>query len=189
MVALAEDGASMAVMDAAQLGMAPGTFDVVVMSFILFHLPDPVAGLTEARRVLRPGGFLGATTWAADVSSIAVRIWNEELDAHGAVPAEQLKRLAQHELMDDPEKVTGLLHSAGYLSARADVHEFTHTLSLGEFIRLRTSVGSTKERLETIPEKRRRECVVDASAKLARLDPEDFTLRMLIVFASARSPE
>ncbi|MEN9678350.1 MAG: hypothetical protein RIS76_4246 [Verrucomicrobiota bacterium] len=34
------------------------SFDFVYCRFLLLHLPDPMAGLTEMRRVLRPGGTL-----------------------------------------------------------------------------------------------------------------------------------
>ena len=51
--------APLAAMDAMALGVRPGTFDVAVLAFVLFHVPDP---LTVARRWRRdaarrrPGG-------------------------------------------------------------------------------------------------------------------------------------
>ena len=56
--------------DVYRLDFAPATFDVVHAHQVLQHLSDPVAALTEMRRVLRPGGLLavrdadyGAFVW------------------------------------------------------------------------------------------------------------------------------
>jgi ubiquinone/menaquinone biosynthesis C-methylase UbiE len=49
------------VMDAAALEFRNATFDLVVAGFVLHILPDPVAAVTEVRRVLRPGGQFAFT--------------------------------------------------------------------------------------------------------------------------------
>jgi len=45
-------------MDAQRLEYPDGSFDAVVSTFVFCSVPDPVAGLREIRRVLRPGGKL-----------------------------------------------------------------------------------------------------------------------------------
>jgi ubiquinone/menaquinone biosynthesis C-methylase UbiE len=44
--------------DAQALPYPDDSFDVVVATFLFCSVPDPVLGLTEARRVLKPGGKL-----------------------------------------------------------------------------------------------------------------------------------
>ena len=53
-----ERAVDLELMDAQRLTYDDGSFDVVVATFVFCSVPDPVAGLREARRVLRPGGQL-----------------------------------------------------------------------------------------------------------------------------------
>ena len=165
-----------------------GIFDLVVMAFLLFHLPDIEKGLVEARRVLRPGGVLGTATWADDLISPSVEIWNEELEAHEVQPSEMPPRVVCHELVDTPEKLKGLFESAGFESVRASVHEFAHRIEPEEFIRLRTRVGSTRERFESLRADSRRQCVARVRERFSSLSNGDFNIRMRAVLASARNP-
>ncbi|HLF97427.1 MAG TPA: class I SAM-dependent methyltransferase [Methylococcaceae bacterium] len=47
---------SLSQMDAQQLAFPDGSFDAVVGTFVFCSVPDPVAGLRELKRVLKPGG-------------------------------------------------------------------------------------------------------------------------------------
>ena len=47
---------SLGLMDAQSLAVPEACFDRVVSSFVFCSVPDPVLGLREVRRVLRPGG-------------------------------------------------------------------------------------------------------------------------------------
>jgi SAM-dependent methyltransferase len=50
------------VMDAHRLAFAGGVFDMAAASFVIHVVEDPSRVLSEARRVLRPGGLLALTT-------------------------------------------------------------------------------------------------------------------------------
>jgi SAM-dependent methyltransferase len=53
--------------DGHALPLREASVDVVLATWVLYHLPDKAASLGEVRRVLRPGGRLVAATNAADV--------------------------------------------------------------------------------------------------------------------------
>ena len=55
--------------DVYDLGYDDGTFDVVHAHQVLQHLSDPVAALTEMRRVCRPAGWSPRATGTTAVSS------------------------------------------------------------------------------------------------------------------------
>ncbi|MBN8928387.1 MAG: hypothetical protein BGO51_00585 [Rhodospirillales bacterium 69-11] len=59
--------------DAEALPYADGSFDAVVSNFGIHHVPYPHKALREAWRVLRPGGRMAFTIWAAPAENVA---WN-----------------------------------------------------------------------------------------------------------------
>jgi ubiquinone/menaquinone biosynthesis C-methylase UbiE len=46
----------LALMDAERLGFPDGAFDAAVATFVFCSVPDPVQGLEEVNRVVKPGG-------------------------------------------------------------------------------------------------------------------------------------
>jgi len=50
-------------MDAEALALPRASFDAALCALGLMYLPDPLQGLRELRRVLRPGGRLGLSVW------------------------------------------------------------------------------------------------------------------------------
>ena len=69
--------------DAEALPLPGASVDAVVSNFGLHHFPFPARALAEAHRVLRPGGRLAATVWAAPEANLAWRILFDALAAHG----------------------------------------------------------------------------------------------------------
>jgi SAM-dependent methyltransferase len=170
--------------DAARLPFATGAFDVVVSAFMLFHLPDPVAGLRAMRRVLAPGGALGITTWGIATGTPALDLWNAELDRHGA--PEDPPPVNNQDLIDTPEKLTAMLREAGFGEVAVSPVPFTYRPGRERFVEHRVTLGQTARRLATLAPAVREEFLRAVRARLDMLDDEDFVTRRDVVAGVAR---
>ena len=152
------------VVDANHLPLRPRSADAVVMGFVLQHLHDPVVGLTEVRRALRPGGRLGLVVWGQQRQSAALTRWNAVLDAEGVPPAAGL--VANHALMDTVPKVEGLLQRAGYASWSVEPLPWSHRPTPTEFVEWYAHAGAPGRRLKQLADPQQRE---DLRRRLAEL--------------------
>ena len=90
--------------DAQALDQPDAGFDAVACNMGLFHMTDPARAMTEAARVLRPGGRFSFSQWAApDASALygtLFGILREEADLSRADPApavfDALRDRAEH---------------------------------------------------------------------------------------------
>ena len=87
--------------DALRLPFADNSFDKVICSEVLEHIPDYRAALTEIRRVLKPGGLLCASV---------PRRWPEKIcwalsDAYHQVPGGHLRIFRARELRGNIESL------------------------------------------------------------------------------------
>lgn len=85
MVALAACNAPGAAVRHALLPDLPfpdGSFDAAVANFVVNHVEDPRAALSELRRVVRPGGRLAVTIWH-ETGNEAMSLFNLALDRAG----------------------------------------------------------------------------------------------------------
>jgi SAM-dependent methyltransferase len=186
MVALGPRDFPLLVGDAAELPFPDGSFDAVVMAFMLFHLPRPTAGLAEAWRVLRPGGSVGLLTWGTERESRARSQWVQELDAAGA--AEVTEKLSWHELVNTPQKVNRQLEAAGFTVAVSRVESFVDRPTCAEFVSRRTRLGSCGHRWASLQQPRRQALLGNACRRLEGLTPEDFEEESEVIITVAGRP-
>jgi SAM-dependent methyltransferase len=170
-------------MNAMALGVRPGTFDIVVLAFVLFHVADPAAALTEVRRVLRRGGTVGIATWAEEPATPATQIWDEELTRSAAWDPRLLE--ANHEAMNSPDKVRQLLDRTGYTPNQIWVEGVEHRWSVPRFIGFRMHSGVTKRKLETLDPPMRQACLDRIGQRMAGLSSEDLLCRGTAICATA----
>jgi SAM-dependent methyltransferase len=103
--------------DAEAMPFADGSFDAVMANFGIHHVPDPVRALCEARRVLRPGGLVAFTSWAAPAENVAWQLLFDAIAEHGDMSA--AKAPPPGGSLRQPEDLLRILDAAGFTETRA----------------------------------------------------------------------
>jgi len=103
--------------DAQSLACRDAAFDRVVCQLGLMFFPDPVAGVREARRVLRPGGRFGALVWSERMPWQSVLA--EELVVH--LPDRRAELFVSASL-GTPVRLERVLRDGGLRDVRVTTH-------------------------------------------------------------------
>jgi SAM-dependent methyltransferase len=114
--------------DVCRLSFVPESFDKVIMSEVLEHVPDDVAALREAHRVMRPGGILAITVPHTNYPFLWDPI-NKILEGvfRTHLPREPLWLggiWADHFRLYRPDALVGLVERAGF--EVAEIRRLTH---------------------------------------------------------------
>jgi ubiquinone/menaquinone biosynthesis C-methylase UbiE len=105
--------------DAEALPYADGSFEAVVSNFGIHHIAHSDRAMAEARRVLRPGGRLAITNWAAPAENIAWRLLFDAIRAHGDLQAANAPPSGGN--LQTPEAALRLLEAAGFTECQARI--------------------------------------------------------------------
>jgi len=172
-----------AAMDLSLLALADGVFDAVVVPFVLFHIPGPQRAIGELRRVLRPGGVLGAVTWSREPDFPAQRVWVEELDRHGAIPAEPT---TDHTELCSTEKMCELFEAQGFTDIASREMPFVHALDPEDLLTLRMGFGGSGIRTRSLAADRVQALLDRVRTRFAELPREAFFDRSWAILTWAR---
>jgi SAM-dependent methyltransferase len=175
-------------MDVQQLALRSQSFDAALLAYVLFHCPEPVTALREVHRVLRGSGTIGVVTWGSVAVMPGTAIWAEELDALGAAPAMHDATVAQHALMNTPDKLAALLEAAGFETAQPQCDDFEFRWSTDRLLTIHSNCGPAGRRLESLSPALRADCRRRVRRRLAQLDDAQRLCRLQVVSAVARKP-
>ena len=172
-----------AVSDAQQLGIRSMSIDVGLLIFTLFHLPDPIQGLREVDRVLRPGGRLGIVCWGTDPGAPGAAIWTEELNKDGAGPDPRDPGVMQVGLMNTQEKLETLIRSSELAVEEIWSETVSHQFTLDELLGMQLTCGVAARRLPSLGAEARSRCEGRVRDRLAKLTEDELNYRPEILFA------
>ena len=111
--------------------------------------------------------------------------WNQELNRHGAPPDRPL--IAQHELMNTPDKLRAMLQRSGFQRAEIKIMPWSHQASLGQFIEQHRTLGVTGRRLTQLRPAARADFLRNVRLRLESLCREDFLDRGEVLTATANT--
>jgi len=57
--------------------------DIAVMALVLFFVPNPVLGLAEMKRVVKPGGIVAAYVWDVFGEGLPIQMFHKEFRKRG----------------------------------------------------------------------------------------------------------
>ncbi len=136
MIALAKSAAPEAEFvhgDAMAMEFEDASFDAVTIGFGVPHFPDPLRGLTEAARVLKPGGRLAFSIWQGKGSEGA---FGWLFDAVGRLgdPEVSLPEGPDAHLLADKAVAQALLTETGFTEISSEVLATQLAVSEPEFL-------------------------------------------------------
>lgn len=99
--------------DAQDLEFADGSFDSVVCSFGVLHLPRPGLALTEVHRVLRRGGRYAFTVWCSPKKTSLFGFIGDIIQQYSE-PSQASSNLPGMFMLSDPWVSSALMDAAGF---------------------------------------------------------------------------
>lgn len=185
----AESRVSFIVGQADGLPVKAATVDLVISSFVLQLVPDRLAALREAARVLKPGAMVSYVTWL-DRDSRRPFIPADEFDE-----AVYDLEIEEPEGSDEPHAgdvrsgrtATDELRRAGFTRASASEEELIYAWNLPSYLEYKLRYDE-RWLMESLSADQRARLEANARDRLGRLKERDFRWHAPVVFARASKP-
>jgi ubiquinone/menaquinone biosynthesis C-methylase UbiE len=159
------------------------TFDLAISSFVFQLVPNRARALREARRVLRPGGWLAYVSWLQDDRAFEPdMVFDDILDDLGIGAREPDGRSGD---LPSVERAAGELRRAGFAGARAEAGLLEHRFTVEGYVAFLAEFDEQTLFAELEPDLQAR-LLAALNKRLSRLSSDQMTLRFPIVFASGR---
>lgn len=171
------------------LPLAAASVDLVISTFVLQLVPDRLAALREARRLLRPGGMVSYLTWL-DRDSRRPFIPADEFDE-----AVHDLEIDEPEVADQPHAgdvrsgrtATNELRRAGFVRASATEEELVYGWSHDSYLEYKLRYDE-RFLMSHLSRSQRTRLERNARERLGRLKERDFRWHAPVVFARALKP-
>jgi len=173
----------LSLMNADNLELPDGGFDVAVVAFVLFHLPHPERCLAEVFRVLTPAGSVGTATWGAEHFPAVNLVWEEELDAAGAARF-PLPATDNREPSNSETRMRGLLQDAGFAPLQTWTESLTHRWPPDDHFEYQVRATS-RARLRSLDAGTQERCFTRIRERLATATSDDYTYVGDVIMATA----
>ncbi len=155
--------------DVTALPFRSGAFDIAVAAFVVNHLPDPVAGLTELRRVTRPGGAVLASTFSANRATVKATVDGVAEDYGFVRPQWYTAVQESQQAVGDATSLERALLAAGFVGAMVTEESVDVGLSAPEdVVRYRLGMPHLHHFASTLTADARADLVADAVAAVRR---------------------
>lgn len=180
------DRLTVAVGEAAALPLPDASAVVATSTFVLQLIPDRLAGVREAFRVLRPGGVFAHLTWCFDEDPFEPEdVFDDALDALRINPPPRAEGAG--ESYSSPESAAAEMRRAGFRDVQARDEWLVHRFTPQSYLNV-AEHWTEDDAFADLDEQTRVHLRAEVLRRLELIDPEALVWRRPLVSVIGRKP-